>query len=98
MASLTKKSEALTEFSGEKKAVGIVFTASTNTNDTVTVTDLTSIDVAVATPVTGDADCNQLSIESISDNVLTVKALEQDGTVCTQNPTDFHLIVIGSEG
>ena len=97
MAAITPASTTITEFSGDYKVAVVTITATTSTNDTVTISGLSTVKGAVATPAAAStANCTSLAVTDITDNVLTVQANEGDGTICTQTPIDFYIMAIGS--
>ena len=96
MAAITPSSTKVTEFGGAYKVAVVSITATTSTNDTVTLSEFDTIVGAVATPAAATtAACQGLAITGISDNVITVQANEGDGTICTQTPIAFTIVAVG---
>lgn len=96
MSAITPTSTTITEFAGTYKVAVVKITATTSTNDTVTISGLSTVIGAVASPAAAStAACTSLSITAISNNALTVQANEGDGTICTQTPIAFYIMAIG---
>jgi len=96
MAAITPTTKKITEFAGDYKVAVVKVTATTSTNDTVTISELGTIVGAVATPAAATtADCATMSITSITDNAMTVQANKGAGTICTQTPIAFYIMAIG---
>jgi len=96
MAAITPTTKTVTEFAGDYKVAVVKITATTSTNDTVTISEMGTIVGATATPAAATtADCAQLSITGISTNVMTVQAMKAAGAICTQTPIAFYITAIG---
>ena len=96
MAAITPTTKTITEFSGNYKVAVVKITATTSTNDTVTISELSTIVGATATPAANTtAACASLGVTGISDNVMTVRANAAAGTVCTQTPIAFYIMAVG---
>jgi hypothetical protein len=96
MAAISLTSKNVTEFAGDYKVAVVKVTATTSTNDTVTISDMGTIVGATASPAAATtADCALLSITGISTNVMTVQAMKAAGTICTQTPIAFYITAIG---
>jgi hypothetical protein len=97
MAAATTSGKAITEFDGVYKCGVIKVDGSTNTDDTVTISELATI---VATKCslaeTSTADCATAQVTSISNNIMTVRVNQADGTICTQTPLDFYIFYVGT--
>lgn len=96
MSAITPTTSALTEFAGDYKVSVVKITATTSTNDTVTISGLDTIVGATASPAAmSTAACTSLAITGISDNAMTVQAIAAAGTICTQTPIAFYITAIG---
>lgn len=93
MGALTETGAGITEFSGQRKVFFAKITGAAT--GTVTIAEFSTVDAVLVT-LAGDstADCCGYS-SSVSTNVVTLKGIEGDGTVNTQNAVDFYLAVIG---
>jgi hypothetical protein len=96
MAALSLTSKNVTEFAGDYKVAVVKVTATTSTNDTITISDMGTIVGATATPAAATtAACAQLAITGISANVMTVQAMKAAGAICTETPIAFYVTAIG---
>ena len=96
MAAIALTTENVTEFAGAYKVAVVKVTATTNTNDTVTISGMDTIVGATASPAAmSTADCTSLAITGISTNAMTVQAIAAAGTICTQTPIAFYITAIG---
>ena len=96
MAALTEVSSAVTQFAGEYKVFAAKLDGTTATDGTLTVDEFSSIASVTATlAAAATADCCGVAATSVSTNVITFQLQEADGTICTQNPLDFYVTVIG---
>jgi hypothetical protein len=97
MAAATTSGKILTEFAGTYKLGVIKVDGSTNTNDTVTISEMSSIVGAVCGLCeTSTAACAQAQVTDITTNVMTVRVNKGAGTITTQTPLDFYIIFIGT--
>lgn len=96
MAALTESGSKLTEFGGEYKVFATKLDGATATNGTLTVEEFSEIAAVVATIAEAiTADCTGVAVTDVTTNVITFQLQESDGTICTQNPLDFYVMVIG---
>jgi hypothetical protein len=96
MAAITPTTKNVTEFAGDYKVAVVKITATTSTNDTVTISELATIVGATASPAAATtAACATLAITGISNNVMTVQANKAAGTICTETPIAFYVTAIG---
>jgi hypothetical protein len=96
MAALTEVSAKLTELGGEYQMFCAKLDGTTATNGTLTVSEFTGIASVVATlAAAATADCCGVAVTDVTTNVITFQLQEADGTICTQNPLDFYVQVIG---
>lgn len=96
MAALTESGSKLTEFSGDYKVFSTKLDGTTATNGTLTVEEFASI-VAVQATLAEQctADCAIVVVKDVTTNVITFTVNKAAGTICTQNPLDFYVTVIG---
>ena len=96
MSAITPTTKNVTEFSGNYKVAVVKITATTSTNDTVTIDELGTIVGAFTSPAAATtATCAELSVTGISTNVITVQAMKAAGTICTETPIAFYVMAIG---
>lgn len=96
MAALTESGSKLTEFGGEYKVFTTKLDGTTATNGTLTVEEFSEIAGVVATLAQqSTADCAGVSVKDVTGNVVTFTVNAAAGTICTQNPLDFYVVVIG---
>jgi hypothetical protein len=96
MAALTEVSAQLTEFGSNYKVFCAKLDGTTATDGTLTVQEFSEIAAVTATLAAAPtADCCGVACTGISTNVATFQLQEGDGTICTQNPIDFFVMVIG---
>lgn len=96
MAALTLTSKKVTEFAGNYKVAVVKVTATTSTNDTITISDMGTIVGATATAAAATtAACATLSLTDITDNVITVQAMKAAGGICTETPIAFYVTAVG---
>lgn len=96
MAAITLTSKNVTEFAGNYKVAVVKVTATTSTNDTITISEMATIVGATASAAAATtAQCATLSITGISDNVITVQAMKAAGAICTETPIAFYVTAIG---
>jgi hypothetical protein len=94
MGALTETAGAITEFSGQVKCwVGLINPGAAT--GTVTIDEFdTILGVFVTLAEDSAATCCGYSC-TVSTNVVTLKGIEGDGTVCSGSQLDFYLLVIG---
>lgn len=96
MAALTEAGAKLTEFGGDYQVFVAKLTGTTATNDTLTVDEFSEIASVQATlAAAATADCTGVVSTGVSGNVITFQLQESDGTICTQNPLAFYVLVVG---